>query len=329
MAQELQYYGTLAQTGLTVTCEIRNPDGSLATTEACTEVGTTAIYIGDFDTTIEIAGTYGLRFFSSGSLLGQGLIYWDGVAEINLVSLNAKIALIPTTPLLTGDARLNNLDATISSRLASASYAAPDNSGVAANGAAIAALNDFNPSTDVVARVTLVDTTTVNSDMRGTNNALLAASYTAPDNAGIAANGTAIANLNDFDPSTESVTASNMRGTDNALLAAGYTTPPTVQEIDTELSNNHGAGSWDGGGASAPTEEEMYTYFTSLNREDVFKADVSGLSTFNPTTDTVARVTLVDTTTLNTDMRGTDGANTTTPPSETDIADAVWAKTLS
>lgn len=36
-----------------------------------------------------------------------------------------------------------------------------------------------------VSRVTLVDTTTANSDMRGTDNALPAASYTAPDNAGI------------------------------------------------------------------------------------------------------------------------------------------------
>lgn len=42
------------------------------------------------------------------------------------------------------------------------------------------ALNDFDPSTDVVARVTLVDTTSVNSDMRGTDNAFLAAS--APTN---------------------------------------------------------------------------------------------------------------------------------------------------
>jgi hypothetical protein len=34
---------------------------------------------------------------------------------------------------------------------------------------------------------------------------------------------------------------------------------------------------------------------------------------FDPASDTVARVTLVDTTTANTDMRGTDGANTTSP----------------
>ncbi len=36
-----------------------------------------------------------------------------------------------------------------------------------------------------ISRVTLVDTTTTNVDMRGTDNALLTASYTAPDNAGI------------------------------------------------------------------------------------------------------------------------------------------------
>ena len=38
-----------------------------------------------------------------------------------------------------------------------------------------------------VSRVTLTDTCTTNTDMRGTNNAMLAASYTAPDNTSIAA----------------------------------------------------------------------------------------------------------------------------------------------
>jgi len=49
----------------------------------------------------------------------------------------------------------------------------------------LASLNNFNPATDPVANVTLVATTTTNTDMVGTNNALLAASYTAPDNASI------------------------------------------------------------------------------------------------------------------------------------------------
>ncbi len=59
-------------------------------------------------------------------------------------------------------------------------------------------LNNFDPAADPVANVTLVATTTTNTDMRGTDDALLNASYTAPDNAGITANGVAIGNLNDI-----------------------------------------------------------------------------------------------------------------------------------
>lgn len=44
----------------------------------------------------------------------------------------AEIDAIPTNPLLTNDARLNNLDAAVSTRLASASYVAPSNSDISA-----------------------------------------------------------------------------------------------------------------------------------------------------------------------------------------------------
>lgn len=56
----------------------------------------------------------------------------------------------------------------------------------------------FSWATDTVANVTLVGTTTNNTDMRGTNSALLAASYTAPDNAGITQTQADIAALNDL-----------------------------------------------------------------------------------------------------------------------------------
>ena len=50
----------------------------------------------------------------------------------------------------------------------------------------------------VVDNVTLVDTTTTNTDMVGTNNALLASGYTAPDNAGITQTQVDIAALNNI-----------------------------------------------------------------------------------------------------------------------------------
>jgi len=85
-----------------------------------------------------------------------------------------------------------------------------------------------------------------------------------------------------------------------------------------EAIRDRGDSAWvTGGDGSAPTEAEIYTYFTSSSRQDTFKADVSALATaasiaalndFNPATDTVANVTTVATTTTNSDMRGTDNA---------------------
>ena len=82
------------------------------------------------------------------------------------------------------------------------------------------------------------------------------------------------------------------------------------------------------------TPLEIYNYFTVSGNEDAFKADVSALATassisalndFNPSSDVVANVTLVGTTTTNTDMRGTDSANTVVP-ANSDIT-AIKSKT--
>ena len=114
-----------------------------------------------------------------------------GVATVTDIptdyATEATVAAIPTNPLLVTDTRLNNLDATVSSRLATTGYTAPDNAGITSANNKIDALNDistaevaaeltaygaakvsdlptnystFDPTTDTVARVTLVDTTT-------------------------------------------------------------------------------------------------------------------------------------------------------------------------
>ena len=93
------------------------------------------------------------------------------------------------TALVNGTYGLNALLTAINTRLATSGYTAPPSVVDIQSGLAkttdITALNDFNPASDVVAHVTLVDTTTTNTDMRGTNSAMLAANYTAPDNSSI------------------------------------------------------------------------------------------------------------------------------------------------
>lgn len=133
-------------------------------------------------------------------------------------------------------------------------------------------LNDFNPSTDTVSNVTTV---TTNTDMRGTDGANTTTPNTiVPDNASITA---ILADTNELQLSQGNwVTAtttisSNMRGTDSALLASSYVVADnaTIGDINTAIN---------------------------------------ALNDFNPSTDVVAHVTLVDTTTTNTDMRGTEGS---------------------
>lgn len=259
----------------------------------------------------------------------------------------------------------------------------------------IAALNDFNPATDTVANVTLVATTTTNTDMRGTDNALLAASYTAPDNASISAiltdtgttlpadiaavqatadaieadtqdlqtqigtDGAGLTNipwnaawdaevqsevtdaLNAYDPptkaeldaavsplATSSALATVDTNVDSILTDTGTTIPATLTSMSgatfnsstdsLEAIRDRGDAAWTtGAGGTAPTVEEIRIEMDNNSTKlaailadtgTTIPAQISGLNDFDPATDTVARVTLVDTTTANTDMRGTDNA---------------------
>jgi hypothetical protein len=81
---------------------------------------------------------------------------------------------------------------------------------------------------------------------------------------------TAISGLNDFDPANDVVAH------------------VTLVDTTTDLTNSASGGT---------NPADIYNYFTDGTREDAFKADTSNLSTFDPASDTVARVTLVDTTT--------------------------------
>lgn len=162
----------------------------------------------------------------------------------------------------------------------------------------ITALNNFDPANDTVARVTLVDTTTVNTDMRGTDGA----NTTAPDNTSI----------------TEILADTNELQTNqgNFTTATGFAVPgdiPSAADVadavwDEPIADHATAGST--GEALSNAETDLAPALTAIGN----------LNNFDPATDTVARVTLVDITTTNTDMRGTDGANTVAPDN-TSIAD--------
>jgi len=151
-------------------------------------------------------------------------------------------------------------------------------------------------------------TTTVSSNMRGTDNAILASST--PSNWSIMAiNGSG--EITTSNPASGGGSAHTAQDVANLILAVpttplGNTATGSLSLVDTTTDLTNGGS----GGDDAAT---IYSYFTAGSNEDAFKADVSGLSTsvevqangililglnnFDPASDTVAHVTLVDTTT--------------------------------
>ena len=86
--------------------------------------------------------------------------------------------------------------------------------------ATLAGLNDFDPASDTVANVTLVATTTTNTDMRGTDSA----NTTVPDAAGTAAA---------LHTTTDAAIAVVDGVADAILVDTGTTLPATLTTIDT------------------------------------------------------------------------------------------------
>ena len=195
-------------------------------------------------------------------------------------------------------------------------------------------LNDFDAATDTVANVILVATTTTNTDMRGTDSALLASSAptnfsdlaitvttgevtvgTNNDKTGYSISGTktTLDALNDI-AATDIVTAgaigtlsgaiinvdlvdttttnTDMRGTDSALLASSA--PTNFSDLAITVTT---------GFVTVGTNNDKTGYSISGTI-----TTLDGLNDFDPATEAVANVTLVATTTTNTDMRGTDSA---------------------
>jgi len=172
--------------------------------------------------------------------------------------------------------------------------------------------------------IQLVDTTTTNTDMRGTDSALLAANINLASGVvesnllqmgGVVQSGTDLKDFADagYDPvtnkvqgvvlvdtttvntdmrGTDGVDTATMRGTDSALLAASA--PTNFGDLAITITT---------GLVSVGTNNDKTGYSISGTI-----TTLDGLNNFAPGSDAVANVTLVATTTTNTDMRGTDSA---------------------
>ena len=163
----------------------------------------------------------------------------NGTVSADLAEIEGEtdgISAIPTNPLLTSDARLNHLDADISSRLASASYTAPDNSDIVLiklDTTSIKAKTDNLPATpssqgDVttvgaaVAAIPINPLLTIDSRLNhldaDISTRLPTSSYVAPDNADIVSIKAKTDNL-PVDPASESTLEAKLTEIKNLTIA--------------------------------------------------------------------------------------------------------------
>lgn len=143
--------------------------------------------------------------------------------------------------------------------------------------------------------------------------------------------------LNDFDPASDAVanvtlcatttTNTDMRGTDNAAAASSLSiTNSSVNTIKGVTDNLPDSGALTSlATASALSTVDTVVDAILVDTGTTIPAQITALNNFDPASDAVANVTLVGTTTTNTDMRGTDSANTVAP-ANSDIT-AIKAKT--
>jgi hypothetical protein len=117
MANELNI--ALAKSGLTVTAQRYQSGAAVGSAISCPEVGTSGFYSGNMTGT---AGTYQVAFLAAGANVGSGSIVWDGSAE---VASSAPSVVQIRQEMDSNSTKLANLDASISSRLATSGYTAP------------------------------------------------------------------------------------------------------------------------------------------------------------------------------------------------------------
>ena len=174
-----------------------------------------------------------------------------------------------------------------------------------------ATLDGETVTTDTASREASKATTTVASNMRGTEGANTVVPTTPPTVAEIRAGFVA----DDFKATT--TISSNMRGTDGAITSvSGLSTfDASIDEVITDSSSRN-ASKADVSSIETKTQADA-RQLALISKHNQTQTDILNLNNFDPDTDVVANVTLVDATTVNTDMRGTDGANTVVPTNET------------
>ena len=219
----------------------------------------------------------------------------DYKADVSALATSSALATVDSNV----DAILVDTDATIPALIADVPTVAEFEART------LVAASYFDPAADTVANVTLVATTTTNTDMVGTNNAALASSLSIT-NSSVNTIKAVTNNLPDSGALSSLATASDLATVDTVVDAILVDTGTTIPAQITGLNNLDAAGVRSAIGLASAN---LDTQIADLPTVAEFEArTLVAAAYFDPASDAVANVTLCDTTTTNTDMRGTNSA---------------------
>ena len=129
-----------------------------------------------------------------------------------------------------------------------------------------------------------------------------------------------------FSGTTDSLEAIRDRG-DAAWTTGAGGSAPTVAQIRTEMDDNSTKLAAIVADTNELQSDDVPGLIAALN--NVAATEIVSAGAITTLSGAVVNVDLVDTTTTNTDMRGTDSANTATPPTATQNADALLNRDMS
>jgi len=155
----------------------------------------------------------------------------------------------------------------------------------------IAGLNDFDPATEDV-NTNATSRNASKADVSGLSTFDASTDTVTTDTVSRNASKADVSGLSTFDPSTQDVNTNNLSRAASKADVSNLATQSSVDDIpddvDTKLTVVHGVGSWQQGSSSGAVDANIISVDgNNVNGVNDFKADVSGLSTFDASNDDV------------------------------------------
>lgn len=254
------------ETGLVLLGKVFDKNGTQQGTSVTLTENSSALYSGNFNLSSISDDAYLVRFETNlpDELYGTGVLYVRNNTEVSQENFfNATFDEVVTN---------------IASRDASKADVSGIETKIEADARQVTLISEHNQTQTDISNLNNISASDVYTEFTtGTNEDAFKAD---------------VSGLSTFDPSTQDVNTNNLSREASKADVSNLATQSSVDDVpvnvDTQLTVVHGSGSWQQGSSSGTVDANIISVDgNSVNGVNDFKADVSGLSTFDASSDDV------------------------------------------